>query len=132
MKMLTITNRPGPREFCWGIEGELAVPSIIRPCSRRDCGCDRSHCGLNSHKASTTLMVREVDLSFEDIVAACAAHIENGGWPNVDVNSLAEQLATFALDVASEHATGTVLRPAYDHASDEWCYATADPITRTS
>ncbi|MCB0942704.1 MAG: hypothetical protein KDB72_20975 [Mycobacterium sp.] len=125
MKMLTITNRPGAGEFCWGIEGELAVAPFIPPCSRRDCGCDRSHPGLNSHKASTALMVREVALDFDDIVTACAAHIEHCGWPEVEVEKLADEMATAAAEVAARYADGTVLRPVYDRTRLAWRYRTS-------
>lgn len=47
MKMLTIHNhQTSEPDFCWGVEGEIAIPtpgSLV--CRRLDCGCDRSHCG---------------------------------------------------------------------------------------
>ena len=53
MKILTIhdAHLDNP-DFCCGIEGEIAVPPVI--CDSPSCGCDRSHSGPNSHKASTT------------------------------------------------------------------------------
>jgi hypothetical protein len=68
MKALTIhNNHQTDWDFCWGVEGEIAVPTPAGfLCDRLDCGCDRSHGGLNSHKASTTLMVLDLDL--DDIV----------------------------------------------------------------
>ena len=79
MKVLTIhdTGRGQP-DFCWGVEGEIAIPSVI--CDTPGCGCDRSHSGLNSHKASTTVMVREVDLNFDDLVTAAVGFLEAAGW----------------------------------------------------
>lgn len=129
MRMLTI-HRPAnaePNDFCWGIEGELAVP--MTPCARSthpDCGCDRAHIGLNSRKGSTTVMVRDVDLTFDDISTACASHYETGwGATPHDAVDLAAAVIGEAADVCTYHRVGTVLRPWYDHSAEEWRYRIA-------
>ena len=128
MKVLTITNRQtSEQDFCFGIEGEIAAPGQVT-CSRHDCGCDRSHVGLNSRKAATTLMVREIDLSFDDIVTACVGYLESSpraGVLTVPVEDIAYEMATDSTETAAMHAVGTVLRPSFDHNRDEWHYVNA-------
>lgn len=135
MKMLTIANHsPGTSDdFCWGIRGEIALPtpgSLV--CYNPDCGCDRSHSGLNSHKASTMLMVKETELSFNDLIAACVGYIEECGWVEIfgtdlNVEELAQELVTNAIEVADQYAAGTVLRPLFDRARQEWRYTDSVP-----
>ncbi|WP_457008536.1 DUF7715 family protein [Geodermatophilus sp. SYSU D00965] len=43
------------------------------------CGCGRSFSGMNSHRATTTAVVREVDLSYEDLRLAVAGFFIDGG-----------------------------------------------------
>jgi hypothetical protein len=128
--VLTIHNshRDLP-DFCWGIEGEIAVPHGI-VCSKPGCGCDRAHGGLNSHRASTTLMVRNVDLDFDDLVTACVGYLEAAGWARVIgepavIEAVARDMVAEGAEVAVGHATGTVLRPIYDHQTEDWQYHTA-------
>ncbi|MGH3266899.1 MAG: DUF7715 family protein, partial [Trebonia sp.] len=76
--MLTIHNYPAAvvGDFCWGVEGEVAI-AVLPMCHKPDCGCDRAHVGLNSRKASTTVMVRELDLTIDDLVSACLGYLES-------------------------------------------------------
>ena len=96
MKVLTIHGYDGPDmdDFCFGVEVEMAVQPLI--CNSPNCGCDRSYVGLGSRAASTTLMVREVDLD------------QFGGELPEGV-TLADQLPV-----------GTVLRPEYDRDGECW------------
>ncbi len=128
MKMLTI-HQPQPGradDFCAGVEGEIAVPGMV--CDRLDCGCDRSHSGLNSHAASSQLMVRELDLTPDDVAAACVGFLENAGWANLfdepgELQDFARDVADDCAQAAAGYAVGTILRPAYDRARDEWHYS---------
>lgn len=105
MKVLSIHHYPNAEatDFCWASEGEIAVPTT--PCVRSNpnCGCDRSHTGITSRRASTTLMVREVSaLTADDLTPAMAA----------------------SAAVAVDYPTGTVLRPRYDDDTESWHYST--------
>lgn len=129
MKALTIHRSPNPEptDFCHGIEGELAVP--MSPCARTDCGCDRAHIGLNSRAGSTTVMVTDLDMTFDDMVNACAGYLETA-W-GATPHSAADTAATIigeAVDAATYHKVGTVLRPWYDHSAYEWRYRIASGV----
>jgi hypothetical protein len=127
MKMLTIHNHQASEpDFCWGVEGEIAIPTPAPlVCHRPDCGCDRSHGGLNSHKASTTLMVRDVDLDFDDLVTACVGYLEAAGWADLideqhEVEALAQDMVADGAEIAAGHAAGTVLRTVFDRDDQQW------------
>ncbi len=128
MKMLTIHdyNHPTSYDFCWGIEGELAIASPVA-CDDTTCGCDRSHVGMNSRKASTTVMVRDVQLGLDDLTAACLASLTESGF--YDDNEAAAQdaadIITAAVEVAARFPVGTVLRSWFDRGTDEWHFTEA-------
>jgi hypothetical protein len=142
MRMLTIHNHPAATadDFCWGIEGEVALPGTALPgtvCStpNPECGCDRSHGGINSHKASTTVMVRDLDLSMDDLVIACVGYIEAIGYAPLagdaaDVEDWAVSLVLEAAGVAARHPVGTVLRMAFDRDREQWHYRRAKAAQR--
>ena len=129
MKVLTIHNHHANKDdFCWGIEGELAITPLV--CDSPGCGCDRSHCGLNSGRASTTLMVREVDLDFDDLTAACIGFLQTKGFAECadcdgELKALARDLVAQSAEVAGGHHTDTVLRPRFDHDRHDWHYEVA-------
>lgn len=88
MKLLTATsltqgNRDNDFNFC--VEGELV--HIDLPCveDRSDpdgpCGCGRSFGGLNSHCATTTAMIRDVeDFSPRDYLEAIRSSLDQQGY----------------------------------------------------
>lgn len=91
MRLLTATrqeqgNRPG--DFCFAIEGELVV--IDEPCAtdRADadggCGCGRAFAGMSSLRATTTALVRDLDVSPDDVRRAVEGyHASAGVGPDV-------------------------------------------------
>jgi hypothetical protein len=129
MKMLTIHSDPNATttDFCWGIEGEIAIPGTGIP--------GNAHGGINSHKASTTLMVRDLDLTIDDLVNGCVGYLEAAGYAalvsnNADVESWAYALIAEAAAVAVRHPVGVVLRMAYDRDSEKWHYRAAKAAER--
>ncbi|BBZ38572.1 hypothetical protein MCNS_16350 [Mycobacterium conspicuum] len=114
--MLTIHHYPGADadDFAWGVEGELAVPATL---------CTRSHTGLNSHRGSTTLMVRDLDLSFDDLVSAYAGYLEQAWAASARrAKRLARNVISNLLAVAANYQPGTVLRPTHDDNTGFWRY----------
>lgn len=86
MNLLTATREgQGDRDgdFCHAIEGELVFAGFVCATDRRDpaggCGCGRAFSGLNSLRATTTALVRDLDLTYDDVRTALAAHLEAAG-----------------------------------------------------
>lgn len=132
MNVLTIhrPDEPGPRDFCHGIEGEPAMPPVVicgSPEGADWCGCNRSFAGMSSHKASTTLMVRDLDLTADDLVMAALGTINAGGWTDSldggdDDRDDARSIVAHFANIAACYPPGTVLRPWYDHDTEEWYF----------
>jgi hypothetical protein len=87
MKLLTATREgQGDREgdFCCAVEGELVILGDMCATDRDDpflggCGCGRAFAGLASRRATTTALVRDLDLTSEDLELAIAGQFEADG-----------------------------------------------------
>lgn len=86
MKLLTAT-RTGQGEqggdFCFAVEGELVILGFICATDRNNpdggCGCGRAFSGLGSKKATTTALVRDLELSVGDVRLAVEGYYSAGG-----------------------------------------------------
>jgi hypothetical protein len=113
MKLLTATahtqgSRPGDFDFC--VEGELVLIGPICASDRSNpadgrCGCGRSFAGLNSHRASTTAAVRDIDISLADYTEPLRSSIDQQGYCDCNAADVARDLAT----IADQLAAGTVI-----------------------
>src|SRR4051812_50228392 len=81
MKLLTATRAgQGDRtgDFCFAVEGELVLLGLVCATDEADpdggCGCGRAFAGMSSHRATTTALVRDLDLTYDDLRAAVEAH----------------------------------------------------------
>ena len=117
MKVLVATAetqglRPNDFDFC--VEGELVTVGLVCATDRRDpdggCGCGRAFAGLNSHRATTTAKVNEIELSEDDYVEALRSSLTQQGWPTSDVQELAWWLA----QLVSEWPVGTIVERRID------------------
>jgi hypothetical protein len=86
MKLLTATREgQGDRDgdFCHAAEGELVFAGFVCATDRSDpdgvCGCGRAFSGLNSLRATTTALVRDLDLTYDDVRMALSAHFVAAG-----------------------------------------------------
>ena len=86
MKLLTATReRQGEQDgdFCFAIEGELVVPGIVCATDEADpdggCGCGRAFSGMSSMRGTTTALVRDLDVSFDDVKLAVEGYYVSGG-----------------------------------------------------
>ena len=116
MKTLTATDqtqgRPGDYHFC--VEGELVI-APIKICDRDladpnglgGCGCGRGWAGLSSHRATTTAIVTDVDITFDDYVLAIEASLTTSGYQATVV--IAEEMAAWMTALADDYPIGTVL-----------------------
>jgi hypothetical protein len=87
MLILTATaTGQGDRDndYNWAIEGELVWLGLVCARDRRDpdggCGCGRGFSGLNSHRATTTAMVRDLSMSREDVLDALVGYLDSAGY----------------------------------------------------
>jgi hypothetical protein len=134
MKILTATTQGADRDddFSAATEGEIVVAQMI--CDNPDCGCDRSFGGLNSHSATSTVMVREVDLTVDELVEAAIGYLESAGWTKViidnpepddgpnPVRSFARDLIQDSIDFAADFDVGRVLRMLFDREDETWSF----------
>ena len=118
MKLLTATSstqgyRDNDFDFC--VEGELV--HIASPCAgdHRDpdgaCGCGRAFTGLNSHAATTTVMIRDLPgFTPADYVEALRSSLNQQGRDSSHVIHEAAALYT----LARQWPAGTVLERRLD------------------
>lgn len=117
MKVFTATQqtqgqRPG--DYHWCVEGELVtLPNLICEADANNpeggCGCGRGWEGLNSHRATTTVMVRDLDgLTLDEYTEAIRSSLEAGGWSEVTRTEVLD-LATDLAELASTYPAGTIV-----------------------
>lgn len=69
----------GDRDFSFTIPGELVhLPPLTCQCP--DCGCDRAMAGFVSHKATTSFVVRDLDLDPDTYSHLLFDTLKAGGW----------------------------------------------------
>jgi len=125
MKVLTATvTDQGARDgdFTWTVEGELV--RLGEPCERDvynpqgGCGCSRSFSALSSLRATTTALVRDLDLSRADVQAALHGSLVSAGYLGEVVDAEQRQgldaEIDFLLEVATACDTGAVLGRSFD------------------
>ena len=82
----TISQGKRKSDFCFTEEGELAYFGMV--CDGNEtidggCGCQRSFCGMVSHKATTTARVVERPITRNELIVAFSASMKDAGW-NLD------------------------------------------------
>jgi hypothetical protein len=120
VKVLVATHRTqgtDPDDYAWALDGELVhLPAL--ECGISDgCGCERGFAGVTSRHATTTAEVATRALDRDDIVAAVADSLLEGGWFPDEVDAvvrreaelLAHQVTADLLELALRLPVGTVL-----------------------
>jgi hypothetical protein len=86
MKLLTATReRQGERDgdFCFAVEGELVLLGYVCATDQADpdggCGCGRAFSGMSSMRATTTALVRDLDVSLDDVRLAVGGYYVSAG-----------------------------------------------------
>lgn len=86
MKLLTATReRQGEQvgDFCFAIEGELVLLGVVCATDEADpdggCGCGRAFTGMSSMRATTTALVRDLDVSLDDVRLAVEGYFVSAG-----------------------------------------------------
>ena len=119
MKVMVATSQTqGKRnnDFSWTEEGELVKFGM--ECDGEDvdgkCGCRRSFAGFKTHKAGTTAMVVERDMTREDFFDEMCEALKQEGWyrPDEDfglsVSDIDEEVDEL-LNIANGFPVGSVL-----------------------
>ncbi len=103
MKVLTATvTTQGYRgnDFDYCVEGELVHIGMVCAKDRSDpdggCGCGRAFAGLNSHRATTTAMIREIDFTRSDYLEALRSSLAQQGWDAATAQDEADSLLLLA------------------------------------
>src|SRR4051794_11077054 len=86
MKLLTATReRQGEQDgdFCFATEGELVLLGFVCATDEADpdggCGCGRAFSGMSSLRATTTALVRDLDLSIDELRLAVEGYYAAAG-----------------------------------------------------
>jgi hypothetical protein len=114
MKLLTATReRQGERDgdFCFAVEGELVLLGYVCATDQADpdggCGCGRAFSGMGSMRATTTALVRDLDLSVDDVrLAVEGYYVAAGMGPDVLGSQEFAELVAATVDDMVEVASG--------------------------
>jgi hypothetical protein len=127
MKLLTATREgQGERkgDFCYATEGELVLLGFVCATDQADpdggCGCGRAFSGMSSLKATTTALVRDLELSLDDVRLAVEGHYAAAGLGSAVLGE--EQFAELVSETVDETVgfgrwwpEGTVVGRRLDH-----------------
>jgi hypothetical protein len=112
MKLLTATReRQGELtdDFCHAIEGELVLLGFVCATDEDDpdggCGCGRAFSGMSSMRATTTALVRDLDVSLDDVrLAVEGYYVSAGTGPDVIGGAEFEEVVSATLEDLAEIA----------------------------
>ena len=83
MKLLTATRETQGHQagdFCFAIEGELVLLDRVCASDEADpdggCGCGGAFSGMSSMRGTTTALVRDLDVSLDDVRLAAGISYE--------------------------------------------------------
>ena len=106
MKLLTATReRQGERDgdFCFAVEGELVLLGFVCATDEANpdggCGCGRAFSGMSSMRATTTALVRDLDITYDDLrMAVEGYHVAAGMGPDVIGRAGFEEVVSATLE----------------------------------
>lgn len=120
MKVFVATEpTDGDREFSFTIPGELVhLPPVVCDCP--ECGCERAMAGFVSHRATTSFVVRDLDLDPDTYSALMFESLKMGGWVNEGSPEDMDFVRSWAdehIEMAAELPTETPLQSHGDRVS---------------
>jgi hypothetical protein len=126
MKLLTATReRQGEQDgdFCHAIEGELVLLGFVCATDEADpdggCGCGRAFSGMSWMRATTTAVVRDLEVSLDDVRLAVEGYYVSAGLgPDVIGGAEFEEVLSATLEDLAEIAhvpVGAVVGRRLDH-----------------
>ncbi len=100
-------------DYSHTVEGELVVANVAE-CDAAGCGCDRGFPGLASHRATTTALVVDLDISPADLREAIRGSLDDQGWlqwlDEHQSDELVDEHVSTVEYICRHYAVGTVLR----------------------
>ena len=127
MKLLTATReRQGDQDgdFCHAIEGELVLLGLVCATDEANpdggCGCGRAFSGMSSMRATTTALVRDLDVSIDDVRLAVEGYFVSAGMgPDVidgaEFTGMVAETLIEMTEIADAVPVGVVLGRRLDH-----------------
>lgn len=134
MKLLTATReRQGDRDgdFCYAVEGELVLLGLVCVDDERDpdrngaCGCGRAFSGMSSMRATTTALVRELDVTQNEVKLAVEGYYVSSGLGPGDIGGaafadLVAETVVSMEDAAEGFPVGAVVGRRLDYLICRW------------
>lgn len=116
MKVLVATAlTQGARrsDYTWTVDGELVGFGVTCDRDRREgpdggCGCGRGFAGMNSHRATTTAIVKDLPLTRQDVRTAWRGYLISAGWGLPSEQDVADDVEEL-LSLAAGWPVGTVI-----------------------
>jgi len=122
MKVLVTTRRTNglvEGDYDWTVPGELAW--VTMPCDsdladpEGRCGCGRGFGGLMSHRATTTVEVKDLPITLEELREALRTSLTDQGWLSprqtaTDQVALLQEVLADVRDIAAHFRVGDVVR----------------------
>ncbi len=121
MKLLTATReRQGERDgdFCYAVDGELVLLGLVCADDEANpdggCGCGRAFSGMSSMRATTTALVRDLDVSLDDVTMAVEGYyVSSGIGPDAiggaALADLVAETVVYMTDIAEPLQVGAVV-----------------------
>jgi hypothetical protein len=127
MKLLTATReRQGERDgdFCFAVEGELVLLGFVCATDEANpeggCGCGRAFSGMSSMRATTTALVRDLDITYDDLRMAVEGYLVAAGMARdllgaAEFDELLEETIEDTVHFARFWPAGAVVGRYLDH-----------------
>jgi len=122
MKLMTataLTQGQRDNDYHWCVEGELVRFDVTCARDRYDpdggCGCGRGFAGMSSRRATTTVLIRDLDLTECDVRLALAASLHAAGYhDDPDATADVADEARELIELARSFEVGDVLERRLD------------------
>ncbi len=115
MKVLVATsetNGDRKNDFCFTEELELVHLPLIECDSEEPdgrCGCKRAFCGLNTHRATTTAQVVDLNIDDNEYLMLFSNGLKTSEWEDFISDKWIQEEVTFMLDLANKFDSGTIV-----------------------
>lgn len=107
-------------DFTFASVGEPVYPGYV--CARDEadpdggCGCGRAFSGLTTHRPTTTALIREMELTLDELTEAVRVSYLNGGWlqEGQDDDGVVDDTVRMMLEIGNTFPVDTVIERRLD------------------